>query len=147
IGEARLRREPTVFDSRADAVTPEQLATLVYNSATTGPPKGVMISHANIMWTIRSAAPVVHVREQERFLSFLPLSHIAERMISDFIPAAIGGETWFARSLATVAEDLRDCRPTAFFAVPRVWEKLQEAVLAKRAEAPRRKRVDGDPYL
>ena len=127
LGAARLQVEPDLFDRRADAVAPEQLATLVYTSGTTGPPKGAMINHANIMWTIRSAASVVHVREGERFLSFLPLSHIAERMISDFLPVTIGGETWFARSLATVAEDLRDCRPTVFFAVPRVWEKLQEA--------------------
>ena len=66
-------REPGLFDERADAVEPEQLATLVYTSGTTGAPKGTMISHANIMWTIRSAASCVHVHEGERFLSFLPL--------------------------------------------------------------------------
>src|ERR1019366_1385854 len=93
--------------------------------------KGAMISHANIMWTIRSAASIFDLRESERFLSFLPLSHIAERMISDFVSVAIGGETWFARSLGTVGEDLRVCRPTVFFAVPRIWEKLREAILDK----------------
>jgi long-chain acyl-CoA synthetase len=132
-GAARLEREPGLFDARADALSPEQVATLVYTSGTTGPPKGAMVTHANIMWTIRSAASLFQIGEGERFLSFLPLSHVAERMMSDFAPVAIGGETWFARSLATVAEDLRDCRPTVFFAVPRVWEKLQEAVVAKVA--------------
>ena len=135
-GRDRLARDPSVFDRRAEAVAPEQLATLVYTSGTTGPPKGTMISHANIMWTIRNATEPFEVRADERLLSFLPLSHIAERMMSDFLPVAVGGETWFARGFATVAEDLRACRPTVFFAVPRVWEKLQEAVLAKLAEAP-----------
>ena len=106
-----------------------------------------MITHANIMWTIRSAASLFQIAEGERLLSFLPLSHIAERMMSDFAPVAVGGETWFARSLATVAEDLRDCRPTVFFAVPRVWEKFQEAVVAKLADEHGLKRLLIGQYL
>jgi long-chain acyl-CoA synthetase len=147
IGAARLQAEPDAFDERAETVAPEHLATLVYTSGTTGPPKGVMISHANVMWTLRSATSVVHVREGERFLSFLPLSHIAERMISEFLPVTIGGETWFARSLATVAEDLRDCRPTAFFGVPRVWEKFQDAALIKLGEERGLKKLVVDRYV
>ena len=147
IGAARLRKEPRLFDERVEAVAPDQLATLVYTSGTTGPPKGAMISHANIMWTIRSAVALLRIRGGERFLSFLPLSHIAERMMSDFAPVAIGGETWFARSLATVAEDLRDCHPTVFFAVPRVWEKFQEAVLEKLGEEHGLKKRMIDRYV
>ena len=129
VGVHRLGREPDLFDVRATAVVPEQLATLVYTSGTTGPPKGAMITHANIVWTLRSAVSVFELRDGERFLSFLPLSHIAERMISEFASTALGGETWFARSLGTVGKDLRDCRPTVFFAVPRIWEKLRDAIL------------------
>jgi long-chain acyl-CoA synthetase len=136
IGAARLQRDPGLAEERAAAIVPEQLATFVYTSGTTGPPKAAMLSHANIMWTIRSAASLLHLESSERFLSFLPLSHVAERGMSEFAPITIGGETWFARSLATVAEDLLDCRPTVFFAVPRVWEKLQAAVLAKMGDAP-----------
>ena len=147
IGAARLRSEPGLFDASTAAVTPSQTATLVYTSGTTGPPKGTVISHANIMWTIRSSASMVQIRRGERLLSFLPLSHIAERMISDFSAVAVGGETWFARSLATVAEDLRDCRPTVFFAVPRVWEKLQEAVVAKLGEEHGLKKLIADSYV
>ena len=106
-----------------------------------------MVSHANIMWTLESAVALLHIREGERLLSFLPLSHIAERMISDFAAVAVGAETWFARSLSTVAEDLRDCRPTVFFAVPRVWEKLQEAVTAKLGETHGLKRLVVDRYV
>jgi len=136
VGAARLEREPGIAEERASAVVPEQTATFVYTSGTTGPPKAAMLTHANIMWTIRSAASLVHLTAGERFLSFLPLSHVAERGMSEFAPITIGGETWFARSLATVAEDLLDCRPTVFFAVPRVWEKLQMAVLAKLEDRP-----------
>jgi len=109
-------------------VRAEDVATIVYTSGTTGPPKGAMISHANIMWTLRSVTPAYGIGQGERLLSFLPLSHIAERMMSDFLPIAVTGETWFARSLATVAEDLPHCRPTVFLAVPRVWEKLREGM-------------------
>jgi long-chain acyl-CoA synthetase len=136
IGLDRLQREPAIIDERASLVVPEQAATFVYTSGTTGPPKAAVLTHANIMWTIRSAASLVHLAAGERFLSFLPLSHVAERGMSEFAPITIGGETWFARSLASVAEDLLDCRPTVFFAVPRVWEKLQTAVLEKIDEAP-----------
>ncbi|HTK15181.1 MAG TPA: long-chain fatty acid--CoA ligase [Acidimicrobiia bacterium] len=147
IGAARLLREPDLFDIRAGAVLPGDLATLVYTSGTTGPPKGAMVSHANIMWTLRSAVSLMQIHEGERLLSFLPLSHIAERMISDFASVAVGAETWFARSLSTVAEDLRECRPTVFFAVPRVWEKLQEAVTAKLDEVHGVKRLAVDRYI
>jgi long-chain acyl-CoA synthetase len=147
VGAARLQREPELFEARAGAVSADQIATLVYTSGTTGPPKGTMITHANIMWTIRSSVSMFQIQEGERLLSFLPLSHIAERMMSDFAPIAVGGETWFARSLATVAEDLRDCHPTVFFAVPRVWEKFQEAVLAKLGEEHGAKKILIDRYL
>lgn len=128
LGATRLAREPDLFDARVSALAPEQLASIVYTSGATGRPKGAMITHANIMWTLRAAVEFLQARPGERFLSFLPLSHVAERMMSDFAPIALTGETWFARSLATVAEDLRDCRPTVFLAVPRVWEKLREAI-------------------
>jgi long-chain acyl-CoA synthetase len=147
IGTARVQREPRLVETRAGSIAPEQLATLVYTSGTTGPPKGAMVSHGNIMWTIRSAVSMLDIREGERLLSFLPLSHVAERAMSDFAPIAVGGETWFARSLATVAKDLRDCRPTVFFAVPRVWEKLQQALLAKLGEEHVLKRLVIDRYV
>jgi long-chain acyl-CoA synthetase len=136
MGRRRLAREPELYETRARAVQPGDTATLVYTSGTTGLPKGAVITHANIMWTLRNATTPFEIREGERLLSFLPLSHIAERMMSDFLPVAIGGETWFARSLATVAEDMTDCRPTVFFAVPRVWEKLHDAILEKLEELP-----------
>ena len=122
----------------------DDLATLVYTSGTTGPPKGAMISHANLAATIRSVTSVVPIGPADRFLSFLPLSHIAERVVSHFGQIASGGETWFARSLATVPEDLRASRPTIFFAVPRVWEKFHDAITenVNTLRGPQRRLVD-----
>jgi long-chain acyl-CoA synthetase len=128
LGAGRLARHPAWFDDRVSALSPDQVATIVYTSGTTGMPKGALITHANIMWTLKNATPPFAIREGERLLSFLPLSHVAERMMSLFLPIAVTGETWFARSLATVAEDLPACRPTVFFAVPRVWEKLRDGI-------------------
>jgi long-chain acyl-CoA synthetase len=135
-GAAAWARRPQAFAELVAEVRPEHLATLVYTSGTTGPPKGAMLSHANIMAMLRSVASLVGIYPEDRFLSFLPLSHITERSVSHFGQVAGGGETWFARSLASVPDDLRDCRPTLFFAVPRVWEKFRDAVFAAVAEAP-----------
>ena len=128
VGADRMAEDPSPVTRRMSAVSADDLATIVYTSGTTGPPKGTMISHGNIMWTLQHVTPVYGLTEGERFISFLPLSHIAERMMSDFTPIAVLGETWFARSLATLAEDLPSCRPTIFLAVPRVWQKLRSAI-------------------
>jgi long-chain acyl-CoA synthetase len=144
VGRERLARAPGTVSERARALTPDAVATLVYTSGTTGPPKGTMITHRNASETVRAVTRVVRVGPTDRFLSFLPLSHIAERCTSHLGQIVSGGETWFARSLATLADDLRACRPTVFFAVPRVWEKFQQVVLEEVAAMPRlvRARVD-----
>jgi long-chain acyl-CoA synthetase len=135
-GRHRLAEDPDTVEERSRDLRPDGVATLVYTSGTTGPPKGTMITHRNVSETIRSLTQVVNVGPADRFLSFLPLSHIAERCVSHMGQILSGGETWFARSLATVPEDLRACRPTIVFAVPRVWEKFQQEVLRALAAAP-----------
>lgn len=136
-GARALDRDPSTVDERRDSITVEDVATIVYTSGTTGRPKGAMLTHGNLVSTMHSVTAVVPVGPDDRFLSFLPLSHIAERIVSDFGHLVSGGETWFAQSLASVPDDLKACRPTIFFAVPRVWEKFQEAVLAKVAASPK----------
>jgi long-chain acyl-CoA synthetase len=135
-GRARLHRDRSSFEGLVDAVRPEDLATLVYTSGTTGPPKGAMITHANVVAVLRSLTSLIELRPTDRFLSFLPLSHITERSVSHFGQIACGGETWFARSLGTVPDDLRACRPTLFFAVPRVWEKFHDAIVEASTSGP-----------
>jgi long-chain acyl-CoA synthetase len=131
LGEERLASAPTLLGDRVLSIRPGDLATIVYTSGTTGPPKGAMITHANVLATLESLTDVVPIGPGDRFLSFLPLSHIAERAVSHFGQVWSGGQTWFARDLATLREDLQACRPTVFFAVPRVWEKFRDAVLEK----------------
>jgi long-chain acyl-CoA synthetase len=147
LGRQRLQQHPATVEERTRGLRPGAVATIVYTSGTTGPPKGTMITHENVSETIRALTRVVSVGPTDRFLSFLPLSHVAERCTSHLGQIISGGETWFARSLATVAEDLRACRPTIFFAVPRVWEKFQQAVQAELAHVPRPVRTQADRLL
>jgi long-chain acyl-CoA synthetase len=114
-------------EKRRSSIRENDIATIVYTSGTTGPPKGVILSHRNIVATIDMIRSVVPLVSTDRCLSFLPLSHIAERIVSHFGQIASGGQTWFADSFSTVASDMADCRPTLFFAVPRVWEKVRDS--------------------
>jgi long-chain acyl-CoA synthetase len=128
LGAQLLERDPDVVDRARRAVVLDDVATLVYTSGTTGPPKGAVITHGNIMSMLRSVTEIVPLTPSDRFLSFLPLSHITERSVSHFGLIASGGETWFAQSISTVAADLPQCRPTIFFAVPRLWEKMRDGI-------------------
>ncbi len=147
LGSVRLEAQPDLLRDRAAGIAPSALATLVYTSGTTGPPKATMLTHGNIMANIEHITAVIPVDERDRFLSFLPLSHIAERTVSHFIQVFSGGETWFAQSLASVPDDLQACRPTVFFAVPRVWEKFQEGVLMALEHQRGVVRQVGERYL
>jgi long-chain acyl-CoA synthetase len=139
-GEQYGAANPSAVDERASAVKPEDLATLVYTSGTTGPPKGAMLSQGNIVWTCGALDKVLHVSPEERKLSYLPLSHIAERMVGHFTHLYGGGETWFAESIDTLREDLGACKPTIFFGVPRVWEKFYAGLVAFIENLPEERR-------
>jgi long-chain acyl-CoA synthetase len=146
-GADRLRRHPEAIEERASNVRPDDIATVVYTSGASGAPKGVVLTHANLMWALRHVTPVYGVGEGDRLLSFLPLSHIAERMMSELMPIAVAGETYFARNLATVGEDLPSCRPTVFLAVPRVWEKLREGLERRLRTEMGPSRIAGEHYI
>jgi long-chain acyl-CoA synthetase len=128
--------EDAEFDRRIDALEPDALATLIYTSGTTGPPKGVMLTHRNLTWTADAALGVLPtLGPDERVISYLPLSHIAEQMFSLHIPISIGFSVWFAGSIEALADNIKEVRPTIFFAVPRVWEKFHAGVSARLAES------------
>ena len=122
------------LDERLDAIQQADLATLIYTSGTTGPPKGVMLSHGNLSWTSRTLVEVGGGRGDEVSLSYLPLSHIAEQMATIHMPATLGSTVYYAESLEKIADNLKDCRPTTFFGVPRIWEKFHAALAGRLAE-------------
>ena len=124
------------IEARIDAQRPEDPATLIYTSGTTGPPKAVMLSHRNLVWTAARVLEFLELRPGDQFLSYLPLSHIAEQMISLHGPLHVGGCSWFAESIEQLAVNMREARPHVFFGVPRVWEKIQAAIAAAGAESP-----------
>ncbi|TMK22693.1 MAG: long-chain fatty acid--CoA ligase, partial [Actinobacteria bacterium] len=138
---------PKAYDEHTSTVKPEDLATLVYTSGTTGPPKGAMLTQGNIVWTCGALDAVLTVTPEERKLSYLPLSHIAERMTGHFTHLYGGGETWFAQSIDTLREDLQACRPTIFFGVPRVWEKFYAGITALLEGLPEEQRIMAEQAL
>jgi long-chain-fatty-acid--CoA ligase ACSBG len=118
------------INERLSSIRPGHCASLIYTSGTTGPPKAVMISHDNITWTGQNFLDhVMPCNYEERIVSYLPLSHIAGQLIDIYFPLLIGGCTYFAQPDAlkgSLTTTLKDVRPTFFFGVPRVWEKIEE---------------------
>ena len=124
----------TELDARMEAQDPDDCCTLIYTSGTTGNPKGVMITHDNATWTARQAVSSTGARPKDELISYLPLSHIAEQVVSLFVPLTVGCTTWFAESLDQLGDNLREVRPTMFVGVPRVWEKIQAKMVAAGAQ-------------
>ncbi|WP_437655982.1 AMP-dependent synthetase/ligase [Sorangium sp. So ce1182] len=124
-----------LFEQRLDALEPRGLATLIYTSGTVGPPKGVMLSHANLTSAADISARILSFSPWDVGVSYLPLSHIAEQMLTIHLPASVGSTVYFAESMDAFADNLREVRPTAFFGVPRVWEKMMAGVGAKLSGA------------
>ena len=114
----------------------DELSTIMYTSGTTGAPKGVMHSFATFAWSTEAGLKrVAKIDENARMLSYLPLSHVAERTLVEHGLLATGMQIFFADSLDTFAQDLQRARPTAFFSVPRLWVKFQQGVNAKMPQA------------
>jgi long-chain acyl-CoA synthetase len=137
-GHARLASEwgaGREFSDRARAVRPDQLATIIYTSGTTGEPKGVMLSHANLVSNVKAGAQVLQLSEQDVALSFLPLSHSFERTVS-YIYLLSGVTVVFAESFDTVGRDIGRVRPTLLTGVPRVFEKLHGRIMEKGQAEP-----------
>ncbi len=132
---ARAAETPDqVVDQRIDLIEQADLATLIYTSGTTGPPKGVMLSHHNLAWTSRMLIDVGGAGGGDVMLSYLPLSHIAEQISTIHMPATSGCTIYFAESLEKIGDNIKECRPTVFFAVPRIWEKFHSVLAGKLGE-------------
>ncbi|HWL48922.1 MAG TPA: AMP-binding protein, partial [Acidimicrobiia bacterium] len=133
-GKKRLAEDPEAVNRTAGAITPDTLATLIYTSGTTGTPKGVMISHRNVVWTAECLRRAANIDLGPRMVSYLPLAHIAERLATHYLATYLAGQVWFCPNLAGVLEYIQEARPTLFVGVPRVYEKFHSRLNARFAE-------------
>jgi long-chain acyl-CoA synthetase len=129
-------------EARAAAIDPEAPAIIVYTSGTTGPPKGAMLSHRNLQAAAEASGSVFDVHQDTEVLSYLPLCHIAERLISGIDAVAQGYVVNFGEGGESFTQDLREVQPTFFLGVPRVWEKLMAGITIRMADAGRLKRAN-----
>jgi long-chain acyl-CoA synthetase len=118
------------FDAAWRSVQPDDLLTLIYTSGTTGPPKGVQLTHANLVAGISGFDQVIAFPDEGRVVSWLPMAHIAERACSHYLPMFVGFSTTCCPDPRQVVAYLPEVRPSWFFAVPRIWEKLKAAIEA-----------------
>lgn len=116
------------FNSMVKSVSPDDVAILIYTSGTTGAPKGVMLTHRNIMFEIAVHDKFLHIAEGDDLISFLPLSHIAERMLTSLRPMMHGARVTFSQGPEKLATEIMEVSPHVFFAVPRIWEKFHAAI-------------------
>jgi len=135
LGARYDREHPGDFDRVVEIAEPDDLAILVYTSGTTGPPKGAMLSHRNILFQLEYSDFITRLGEGDQQLSFLPLCHVAERTFTVFNPLRSGATVNFAESIDTVADNIREVAPALFFAVPRIWEKFYSGVALRMREA------------
>jgi long-subunit acyl-CoA synthetase (AMP-forming) len=122
------------LEARIAGQTTDDICTLIYTSGTTGEPKGVMLSHDNLSWTSASAASTMQIQSDSQVLSYLPLSHIAEQVVSIYVPMQTGSCTCFAESFDKLPVNLGEVRPHQFLGVPRVWEKIQAKMIEAGAQ-------------
>lgn len=137
LAELETAAAPDGFDFEASwrGVTPDDLATLIYTSGTTGPPKGVEVTHRNIIAEADALREAVDLDVEDRLLSYLPAAHIADRVSAHATNLLLGPVIVSAPDPRELAAALPDARPTLFFGVPRVWQKLKAGIEAKLAEA------------
>ena len=123
-------------DERMERVTPDLPATFLYTSGTTGNPKGVVLTHHNVMYEAVSTLDAGGLHGPQRTISYLPLAHIAERILATYAPPFLGSHVHAIPDPAGLLGALGEVHPTAFFGVPRVWEKIKTGISAKLAEDP-----------
>lgn len=113
----------------------DDIGLMIYTSGSTGKPKGAMISYRNIRAVVPGIVDRLELEPDSSHLSYLPLCHVAEQMLTTFVPIYLGSQVNFGESLRTVQEDLREVAPTLFLGVPRIWEKLHAAITIKMQES------------
>lgn len=126
--------QPGGFTYQVSPADSDSLATIVFTSGTTGLPKGVMLSHRNMLENAAAGTAQVPVAREDQFLSFLPLSHMLERTVGYYIPIMAGACVAFVRSIDLLAEDLQEVKPTILITVPRIFERIYNKMTLKLAD-------------
>mgnify|MGYP000869486041 FL=1 len=135
-GAAYRAEHPGAVEERAAELTPDSPATILYTSGTTGNPKGVVLTHHNVLYEAMSTQEQAGLTDPQRAVSYLPLAHIAERVLGLYGPQIQGSHVHAIGDPAELLATLGEVRPTAFFGVPRVWEKIKTGLSAKLAADP-----------
>ncbi|NBW30712.1 MAG: long-chain fatty acid--CoA ligase [Flavobacteriales bacterium] len=133
ISEKAEKTDPSEVKSRMDLVKSGDLVTIIYTSGTTGNPKGVMLSHSNILSNVFACQSRIPADNNSKVLSFLPVCHIYERMLH-YLYMYIGCSIYFGESMETIGENIREVKPDVFSAVPRLIEKVYDKIIAKGDE-------------
>jgi long-chain acyl-CoA synthetase len=140
-GREALAKDRSGLEELRGRVGPEDNACLLYTSGTTGPPKGVLLTHHNLLYEVTALDRLTGLPQGGSSVSYLPLAHIAERVLSIYGPLTRRSHVWFCPDPTQAVEYVREARPTLFFGVPRVWEKVRAGIQAKlAAEESERKR-------
>jgi long-chain acyl-CoA synthetase len=136
-GAGREAAELAALNTALDAQSLDDTGLMIYTSGSTGKPKGAMLSYRNMRGVAPGIADRLAMDARSVHLSYLPLCHVAEQMLSTFVPLYLGSQVNFGESIRTVQEDLREVAPTIFLGVPRIWEKLHASISIKMQEAGR----------
>ncbi len=143
-GSKYLQEHPQAIETSWPAADPDDAATIIYTSGTTGEPKGVVLSHRNLVANIEAICDWLRqafaMDENESFLSFLPLAHIFERTAGFWVPMRLGASVAFCQNLRTVDKNMREVRPTCMMAVPRFYEMLHDKIVSAAEDLPADKR-------
>ena len=145
-GRAHREAEPGLVERLIASIESDDVATLIYTSGTTGPPKGAMLTHGNINFALKTLISEAGFYNpaagpDDVILSYLPLCHVAERAATTWTNTQAGVTVHFAESIETVQANLKEIQPTLFFAVPRIWEKIQAGIFIRMSSASPLKRL------
>lgn len=139
LGRKYKKENENLFKESLDLAKPGDTCTIIYTSGTTGEPKGVVLTHDNILSNVRSALEIFPIDENDVFLSFLPLCHIFERMAGYYTAFSSGGTICYAESIETVAQNLLEVKPTIVTTVPRLFERIYSKIIKNVESQPEKK--------
>lgn len=140
-GRAYLREHPECVEKRVAAIPPDYTAMIIYTSGTTGPPKGAMLTHQNVLSLTEAFVAANPFHDTDEVLSYLPLAHIYENLVSLFQSVWSGGTVNFVESIDTLPLNLREVSPTVFCSVPRIWEKFVSMIDIRMSDSTVIKRL------